>query len=357
MKRKVIVTLLTVFTVTAASLTGCGKKQQEQIESQIAAMVESGESEASEVSEEPKVTETPKATATPEPEATATPDVTAKPEMPETTEKPETTDKPDVTASPETTKKPESTKAPESTAKPEATKAPEATKKPEATKAPATTSKPEATNKPETTPAVTPAPVSETKPTATPTPSAEHQHTFAWDWTWTEWGKTCDDPTITYKADVCSECGYKQNVRVVDSHLEHAGPINEINDGERTCTTGCTTTHICTACGEVTKSYTSSPLGHSMDEITGNCRRTGCDYHEHRWIDYPNEGVRYCSSCGAEEHYTPVQHEHQWVDNNDGSGYLVCSVCGESTPKPHGEHQWVNCEEGSYCSVCGIWAD
>ena len=299
MKRKVIVTLLTVFTVTVASLTGCGKKQQEMIESQIAAMMESDESEVSEASEEPKVTEAPKATATPEPEATATPDVTAKPEM---TEKPETTDKPDVTASPETTKKPESTKAPESTAKPEATKAPEATKKPEATKAPATTPKPEATPVPVSE--TTPAPAAET-PAATPAPSAEHQHTFAWDWTWTEWGKTCDDPTITYKADVCSECGYKQNVRVVDSHLEHAGPINEINDGERTCTTGCTTTHICTACGEVTKSYTSSPLGHSMDEITGNCRRTGCDYHEHRWIDCGT--YRFCSGCRIEEDYaTPI---------------------------------------------------
>ena len=313
MKRKVIVTLLTVFTVTAASLTGCGKKQQEQIESQIAAMMESSEFEASEASKEPKVTEAPKATATPEPEATATPDVTAKPEM---TEKPETTDKPDVTASPETTKKPESTKAPESTAKPEATKAPESTAKPEATKAPEATKKPEATKAPATTPKpeATPVPVSETTPApaaetpaATPAPSAEHQHTFAWDWTWTEWGKTCDDPTITYKADVCSECGYKQNVRVVDSHLEHAGPINEINDGERTCTTGCTTTHICTACGEVTKSYTSSPLGHSMDEITGNCRRTGCDYHEHRWADCGT--YRFCYRCDLVEYYSTPESE------------------------------------------------
>lgn len=309
MRRKVILTLLTVLTVTAASMTGCGKKQQEQIESQIVAMMESGESEASEETKTPKATEAPKVTATPE--ATKTPEVTKEPEV---TEAPKATATPEATKKPESTSKPETTKAPETTKKPEATKAPEVTATPEATPAPAPAATP--VPAPEVTPAPTPEPTPAPIPTAepTPAPSAEHVHTFAWGWTRdTSLGNCMRRNEII---DICAECGYVAKVYSDTTYEEHN--LVETWDREWTCTQGATRTQICADCGKILGVDQYGPRAHDLNWM-GNCTN-GCGYHEHRWHDCGT--YRFCNGCDLVEYYTtpePEQTESQPASESEST--------------------------------------
>lgn len=317
MRRKVILTLLTVLTVTAASMTGCGKKQQEQIESQIVAMMESGESEASEETKTPKATEAPKVTATPE--ATKTPEVTKEPEV---TEAPKATATPEATKKPESTSKPETTKAPETTKKPEATKAPEVTATPEATPAPAPAATP--VPAPEVTPAPTPEPTPAPVPTAepTPAPSAEHVHHIVY-----EWSREVNLGGCTWRSeivDICSECGYVQNYVYQSEPGEWHPNCRHVFEGEQTCTTGSTETLICNDCGKTVRVDNNPPWGHHLDS-DGNCTN-GCGYHEHKWHDFSLDGGaiqgRECYGCNMIEYYTtpePEQTESQPASESEST--------------------------------------